>query len=94
MSDQSSQPDVEKRPPNNNLLFAIVILVVIACAAAFVLLSSEEQPQPVVEKAPVEQPIQEYKAPEPEVPSQSQKLYPSLRLLIAHQAEMQSQHLR
>lgn len=67
MSDQSSQPDVEKRPPNNNLLFAIVILVVIACAAAFVLLSSEEQPQPVVEQAPVEQPIQEYKAPEPEV---------------------------
>ncbi|MDN3377966.1 MULTISPECIES: DUF3014 domain-containing protein [unclassified Pseudoalteromonas] len=65
MSDQSPQPDVEKRPPNNNLLFALVILIVIACAAAFVLLSSDEEPQPVVEQAPVEQPIQEYKAPEP-----------------------------
>lgn len=65
MSDQSPQPDVEKRPPNNNLLFALVILIVIACAAAFVLLSSDEEPQPVVEQAPVEQPIQEYQAPEP-----------------------------
>lgn len=67
MSDQTPQPEIEKRPPNNNLLFAIVVLVVIACAAAFVLLSSdEEQVASEVEQAPVEQPMQAFEEPEPE----------------------------
>ncbi len=70
MSDQSTPPDIEKRPPNNNLLFAAVILVIILCAGAFVLLSSDEQPQPIVEVTPTAQPIQEYQTveePQPQI---------------------------
>ncbi|MGO2011399.1 MAG: DUF3014 domain-containing protein [Pseudoalteromonas sp.] len=67
MSDQTPQPEIEKRAPNNNFLFAIVILVVIACAAAFVLLSSDEKEVATeVEQAPVEQPMQTFEEPEPE----------------------------
>ena len=76
MSDQSPQPDVEKRPPNNNLLFANVILIVIACVAAFVLFSAEEQPQPVVDLPPQTQPIEQYKAPEPEVVDSQEAVLP------------------
>jgi len=65
MSDQTPQPEIEKRPPNNNFLFAIVILVIIACAAAFVLLSPGEEPVVTeVEQAPVEQPMQAFEEPE------------------------------
>lgn len=63
MSDQSPQPDVEKRPPNNNLLFAGIILLVIIIAAAFVLLKPSEEPSTVtkVEEPIKEQPIMELK---------------------------------
>ncbi|MGO2373461.1 DUF3014 domain-containing protein [Pseudoalteromonas sp. KG3] len=67
MSDQSPQPDTEKRPSNNNLLFAIGVLVIIACVAGYVLLSPKEQPQPIIEQTIDEPVMTEYQAPEPEV---------------------------
>ncbi|MDQ9091402.1 DUF3014 domain-containing protein [Pseudoalteromonas haloplanktis] len=66
MSDQSPQPDTEKRPPNNNLLFAVGVLIIIACVAGYILLSPEEKPQPIVEQTIDEPVMPEYQAPEPQ----------------------------
>jgi len=79
MSDQTPQPEIEKRPPNNNFLFAIVILVIIACAAAFVLLSSDEEPIVTeVEQTPVEQQMQAFEEPEPKPEVEQPELEPTM----------------